>query len=504
MPSTFAAPLRSVILGSLVSGLVGCSSSSSSATPDASSGAANDGGDVDASGADAGSAIDAADGGVDGASPGAQTEYTNGTRLRAKVYLGGAGAKVFSTWRDTTLDFDCAFATADDATLRCLPSTGQVLYADAACTTPIFQRAPCGPLPKVMASDNGVCVPPTVRRVGAPVAAPATVYEKQGTVCHSLGTPSRDPFFDASQIVPASALVQGNTTREPRGAHFAVDVVRTADGAVDARTVFKASGFRCAISAPYEDAPASCTPSALAFAFPNYYYADSACTKTAAVYGQGNCGGAPAAILAPVQATCAGGPLLYDEVGAAVTMPYHNVGTCQAEDPGRFFGQTFFAIGNPLPPSTFPAFIVATEGTDKVKAQTLSADDGARLAAVAFRDSARGVGCIPQTAADGQLRCLPRGASASYFKDAACTRPLYVVPRGCAAAATVSVQGAAAACTTSVHEWTTGALLPPSTVRYAPNGSGGCSAAGTTGDDIYDTGTEIPASDFGAVTLTQE
>jgi hypothetical protein len=74
---------------------------------------------------------------------------TSGSRLRARYTVttspDGAASKVFVGWHDTTLDVDCVFLTADDGSLRCVPSGAgaqivspsevdfSTFFSDAAC-----------------------------------------------------------------------------------------------------------------------------------------------------------------------------------------------------------------------------------------------------------------------------------------------------------------------------------------------------------------------------------
>jgi hypothetical protein len=75
-----------------------------------------------------------------------------GTRLKANYYAGSDGSQQFlATFHDTMRNEDCAFSTASDGSIRCLPTQGPpaspsnyaVYYADAACTQPILALGNC-------------------------------------------------------------------------------------------------------------------------------------------------------------------------------------------------------------------------------------------------------------------------------------------------------------------------------------------------------------------------
>jgi hypothetical protein len=79
---------------------------------------------------------------------------SGGSRLKANYYAGSDGSQQFlATFHDTMRNEDCAFSTASDGTIRCLPIAGgasgatvseySVYYADAACTQPVVAVSDC-------------------------------------------------------------------------------------------------------------------------------------------------------------------------------------------------------------------------------------------------------------------------------------------------------------------------------------------------------------------------
>ena len=111
-----------------------------------------------------------------------------GSRLKANYYEGSDGSQQFlSTFHDAQRSEDCAFATASDGTIRCLPvanvrpgaspSVYGVYYGDAACTMPIVAVSTCA----------GNTAPKYVSVGGVPGGAKGSaIYEVGATA--SIGT----------------------------------------------------------------------------------------------------------------------------------------------------------------------------------------------------------------------------------------------------------------------------------------------------------------------------
>src|SRR6266849_3862412 len=65
--------------------------------------------------------------------------WQSGSRLRARIWEGGDGARLFQGWWDDKLGMRCVFALADDMRVRCLPEIehGPMLAGDD-CWNPTF------------------------------------------------------------------------------------------------------------------------------------------------------------------------------------------------------------------------------------------------------------------------------------------------------------------------------------------------------------------------------
>ena len=65
----------------------------------------------------------------------------SGSRLKARNYVGSDGSKEWMGWHDIQRNEDCAFTTAADGMMRCLPfpyqATINLYYTDAGCTQPL-------------------------------------------------------------------------------------------------------------------------------------------------------------------------------------------------------------------------------------------------------------------------------------------------------------------------------------------------------------------------------
>jgi len=140
----------------------------------------------------------------------------------------------------------------------------------------------------------------------------------------------------------------------------------------------------------------------------------------------------------------------------------------------------------------------ALSGT-RLKVRILKSADGA-MTPWGFFDSALGTDCSALTATDGQLRCLPLGASTGqFFADASCTIPAAIGPSGTKFATVGSTTPAGCALgTTSFAIYKTGdavavaSLFQKSADKCAPIDSSyskiyGCASAFTVGAEVAPT-----------------
>lgn len=133
------------------------------------------GGGADGSGGAGGDGHGASNEG--GSSPMPALGYENGSRLRARVFVGADGSRQFIGWNDTELGVDCAFQRTPGGTYRCLP-TGAAFFSPSYFTDPGCST------PAVLATCD---------------AAPVYAFENFGTAC--------DPVYVVHDVGPALAMV---------------------------------------------------------------------------------------------------------------------------------------------------------------------------------------------------------------------------------------------------------------------------------------------------------
>lgn len=145
--------------------------------------------------------------------------YENGSRLRAKVYVGEDGSRQFVQWHDSERNEDCGFTRAADGKIRCVPgSSAQVIvagnYADAGCTQPVVRvTAPCATAPTYASnyvSENCGSSLQLVE-VGAPLA---TVYSGSPANCVVYNIPEGWTFYEVGSEVPPSSFAEATAVIE--------------------------------------------------------------------------------------------------------------------------------------------------------------------------------------------------------------------------------------------------------------------------------------------------
>lgn len=114
------------------------------------------------------------------------TANESGSRLKARRWIATDGAKQFLGWRDTQLNVDCSFNTAEDGSTRCLPSgsLGSSYYLDAACTVRVVLGiTTCGGAQPSFASEWSLttCAQGyVVYELGAPTPV-SSIYSKSSS-----------------------------------------------------------------------------------------------------------------------------------------------------------------------------------------------------------------------------------------------------------------------------------------------------------------------------------
>lgn len=187
--------------------------------------------------------------GPDGGSPTGNTEpFQSGSRLRAKVWDAGGGARMFWSWYDTALRVPCDFALGADGEFYCFPQGPEASsFIDANCTEPSLWVDSC-PLTdrfvRVSSLSAAGCGYPEVTDPGRYVELYEVVGETSvetpyyGTPDTCRSGPQSSGRAYRLRPVPSASLVQGRLVLEPRGDGLAVWRVHAEDGAGQDLTIF--------------------------------------------------------------------------------------------------------------------------------------------------------------------------------------------------------------------------------------------------------------------------
>jgi hypothetical protein len=159
----------------------------------------------------------------------------SGTRLKGKFIAGADGSKMYlpSVWSDSQRQEDCAFGTAGDGMLRCLPTSVQdfpLYYTDAQCTKP-FAILASGPPPSGCAANppkynrttdaGGACpmvqAPPShYYPIGQQISQPqGPYYATNSGSCAQSQIGFTTLYFSVMAEVPATSFVAGTVGTDP-------------------------------------------------------------------------------------------------------------------------------------------------------------------------------------------------------------------------------------------------------------------------------------------------
>jgi hypothetical protein len=367
------------------------------------------------------------------------------------VLDGGDGAVLRIGWQDIHLDMACRFLTASDGSIRCLPdasassarlSNDGVVYADEACTKPLFaglkSKAPPFVVGEAMMPEAcGAPAKYTAHALGEPTTAPAKVYQRHLDDCHLV-----DPVGDDEQLyalgpaVPPELFVGATEALEPRGDELAARVFEASDGA---REVFGAfdirRGVACSIRPPSAQLTGPCLPLDYGVAVEEEaIFGDEACAAPAAAGGVNVLGSDICQdTVITVHTDCDGIDALHfaaDEV----QQPYLNASdSCTAVDVPP--GYQYFSLGASVDVNSFPQLGLGETGEGAVRVRWTAAPSGVNLVPGGLVDAARGAACWAETTCDGVERCVPSNparfqADSGPFADPECSEPVVLLANG--------------------------------------------------------------------------
>lgn len=88
----------------------------------------------------------------------------NGSRLKARWYVGADGSRQFISWQDTELNAECTFTAGTDGILRCTPpitAYENLFFSNAGCTERLVFEPGCAPKSTAIAVVNQLGADPT-------------------------------------------------------------------------------------------------------------------------------------------------------------------------------------------------------------------------------------------------------------------------------------------------------------------------------------------------------
>ncbi|MCA9602298.1 MAG: hypothetical protein R3A78_08180 [Polyangiales bacterium] len=406
------------------------------------------------------------DGGVDGdASGDGGGGHTpgpivrSGSRLKAQVVGVEGDDGVFVAWFDTELDVPCAFDTAEDGKLRCLPTlpgNSPIGHTVDSCDdTPIVinfrpECAEAAYLPEARPSIDGVCSTPIrMYEVDERTAPNGGYYDGSPDFCDGpRELPEGATYGDRGDAMPATAFVPGERVIDLYDGGFGVEAIEAEDGA-RAVTQFIDDRYGPCSFRDLSDGSAKCVPTHIAFTA-STYYEDASCTTELAYAAPV----ADAACSKPVVAAlkvefAEQGPPRYSawKLGSAIgdseTVYAKSGENCTAStlaverEAKPWLGSLYRVSATPLPMLTFET---VTRGEGNPKVAYAATSEGIPLQPGVFvrKNSAHAVApfqleggafCSPRRTTSGPIRCVPSLAAelpayALRYTDAACTMPI--------------------------------------------------------------------------------
>ena len=424
------------------SGTAGSAGNGDAGTGAAGTGVVSDGGDAPV-GDGAGGTTSASDGGdapvtMDATDrsaaketrpPGTYPDYASGTRLRARVYQTADGDKLWHGWRDSMRDENCAFLTAEDGKLRCLPEVEQYVqyFADDKCAEPLILGVACR-TPAYAALDAMGCGATAFYKRGAKVT-PAKVYSRSGTNCMEATAPDAHDLY-ATTKQDATAFVAATEVHDPRGALSARDY-EAEDGALQPLGPWDpAASQSCTPLGP--DLADRCVPSPMpTLSVRILNHTEMMCMSPLYTRFKNACGTYPVSIgtvstyddQAPL--TCSGDyDRTYYRLGAEYTGPTFSKGTGTCMSVNRPPNTATFAFAAKITAADMPALQLVDVGAGRLKLHYLASATSEKVYATSFFDTMTGMACAA-VMSNGTLRCVPQGAQTSYFADDQCKMAYY-------------------------------------------------------------------------------
>ena len=357
-----------------------------------------------------------------------------------------------ATFHDIALDVDCEFVRAGDGAWRCLPlssvlastpSISASYFANDVCTRPLVHAfATCSrPVPTQAGFRTSTC-PVLERRMalGAVISADAPVFTvaSDGHCAPvSLGASARADLHVLDAEIDYAAYVAAERRDGTPQNGYAEAALVASDGAVQPLGFVASSASELLLPWPAADGAPRLLPVDTGDLSTGSAYANDTCTTPAAAIA-GSCTTAPAHAVAAELSADAGLTLhRVHALGAKLETTFGYPGLSGSCGPITLPGQTAFALGPELAPSTFPATpALSTSAVGRLTRRAKGVASTWRWGGDVVRDTQLGVEVVPARASDGAQRWLPAGygldiALARYFSDFKCTTPLTVISGPC-------------------------------------------------------------------------
>ena len=156
--------------------------------------------------------------------PDAAADPTNGSRLKARYYVGADGSRepvAAYGWYDSERRENCGFTKASDGLIRCVPMIGAyaygTYYVDAACTVELAVAAgSCGAeVPRYAnVAASATCTTFRVHQLG-PAFTGTALYLKSGTMCIATTVSAGISYYQLGAEVPPASFVQATEEIAP-------------------------------------------------------------------------------------------------------------------------------------------------------------------------------------------------------------------------------------------------------------------------------------------------
>ena len=343
----------------------------------------------------------------------------------------------------------CAVQQAADGIPRCLPQGGDIVFADAACTKPLFHvqgGSTCPPeVPAYAVYASGSLCPSiklNVVQVGPLYSDPSVqtnyAYDSDTGSC-TVPIHGFDSYY-ATAPSPASDWVAFERKLVQVSDELGVEVWQGQDGSrIPGSFRLLPSDVACEplgpLGSPSAMLPNHCIPRDRAYDI-GVFYADSACTNVVSVAQSLTCDRPTITQAIPDPSTCTAGHYFQIDRQVSLDSLYSDMGQTPDQTschpltlPSVPPGTRGYVRGPEIDVGRYPAMQLVAEGTGRI--QPLYWESNGRKFQLAGAGDAfdlqLGTSCSPTKFADRKTRCVPPMGSldAPIYGDAACTVPLY-------------------------------------------------------------------------------